>query len=311
MIDRQLMASNLAGPAIVFLGDGRAGRADLTGAKTAHLSRFAARYPVPHGFCLTADATDISLHEPGLRAGLIEAWERLVAWNGSSVLSVAVRSSAVDEDGPTASFAGQHDTFLNVTGFDAVLDAIERCRASAWSEQVRAYRQQHGLSVERVRIAVLVQQMVRADASGVAFSANPINGRRDEIVVTASYGLGESVVGGTVTPDSWVLDATTIDVSSARIGDKRRMTVAIPGGTREVDVPRMLRQLPSLTAEQVGIVGELVRALEADTGWPVDIEFAFAGGQLYLLQCRPITTLGGLGTFGSPSDVAETWRVAS
>jgi phosphoenolpyruvate synthase/pyruvate phosphate dikinase len=157
---------------------------------------------------------------------------------------------------------------------------------------VLAYRSLHGLAIEGIGIAVLVQQLVMADVSAVLFSANPINGRRDEMVLTASWGLGESVVGGTVSPDTWIIDAASNDVIITSIGSKQRMTVAIPGGTREVEVPRMLREQLSLTEAQVREVARLGARLEAAQGWPVDIEVAFAGGELYLLQCRPITTLG-------------------
>jgi pyruvate,water dikinase len=111
------------------------------------------------------------------------------------------------------------------------------------------------------------------------------------MILTASWGLGESIVGGTVSPDTWVIDAATQDIIVARIGSKQRMTIAIPGGTREVEVPRMLRELPSLSEEQIREVARLGRRLEAALGWPVDIEVAFAAGELFLLQCRPITTL--------------------
>lgn len=276
-------------PFIAWLGTDAAVRTESAGAKTAQLSRFATRHRVPPGFCLTADADDAT---PGsVREALIEAWNQLITLVGAPDIAVAVRSSAIDEDGPSASFAGQHDTFLNVVDVAALLEAVERCRASARTEQVCAYRQRHGLSAERIRIAVLVQQMVRADVSGVAFSANPVTGRDDEIVITASYGLGESIVGGTVTPDAWTIRAGTPDIVVARLGDKRRMTVPVAGGTREVDVPRIMRDQPSLTTSQVSEVVTLTSALRDEAGWPVDIEFAFAGGDLYLLQVRPITTL--------------------
>jgi pyruvate,water dikinase len=114
-------------------------------------------------------------------------------------------------------------------------------------------------------------------------------------MVTASWGLGESIVGGTVTPDHWVVDKQTGEIVEERAGSKLRMTIAVPGGTREVDVPRIMRDRLSLTAAELRQISDLCARLEAVTGRPVDVECAFHRGRLYLLQCRPITTLGALG----------------
>jgi pyruvate,water dikinase len=266
------------------------------GAKAAHLSRLAALGSVPPGFSLTAGArarTGSALHlSPELRASLARAYAGLAAMTGAETPRVAVRSSAIDEDGPLASFAGQHETYLNISGVEAVVAAVERCWASARSEHALTYRRQHGLPLDDIRLSVLVQQLVPADVSAVMFSANPVSGRRDEIVVTASWGLGESIVGGTVTPDSWVVSKDTLAIVDRRPGDKRRMTVAVDGGTREVDVPRLLAKQPSLTDEQVIEMAVLSLQLERQMGWPVDVESAWAQRHHYLLQCRPITALG-------------------
>jgi len=203
-----------------------------------------------------------------------------------------VRSSALDEDGDLASFAGQHETELNLVGIEAVLGAVARIWASARDERALAYRRQQGLEVGGVRLAVLVQRLILADASAVVFSANPITGNREEIVVTASWGLGESLVSGTVTPDTWVVRKADLAVQEERIGAKERMTIAVPGGTREVAVPRLLRDRSSLDGAQVAELARLAVRLEEEMGWPVDIEAAFVGDLLYLLQSRPITTLG-------------------
>jgi pyruvate,water dikinase len=229
---------------------------------------------------------------PVLRDALDSAYTELAVRCGSSNPAVAVRSSAVGEDGSQTSFAGQHATFLNVAGIDAIIDAVERCWASVRNEEILVYRRRHGLSQEWTRPAVLIQQLVMADASAVVFSANPVTGQRAEIVVTASWGLGESLVGGTVTPDSWVISKETLEVIDQRIADKRRMTVAIDGGTREVDMPRLLRGQPALSIEQVRALAKLGIDLEEAMNWPVDLECARSGEDLYLLQCRPITTLG-------------------
>jgi pyruvate,water dikinase len=280
---------------VVWLGEPACHDPRNTGGKAAALSRLAERFIVPPGFCVTSTAL-AGIAPPvrlpnWLRDGVLDAYRTLPAADSP----VAVRSSAVDEDGSLTSFAGVHESFLNVRGADALLTAVDRCVESFFSPRAMSYRHERGAergAFEDVRMAVLVQQQITSDVSIVAFSANPVSQARDEIVVTASWGLGESVVGGTVTPDTWWVGRDgRID---ERIGDKRRMTVALDGGVREVDVPRVLRRAPSLRPEQVSEVAQLAAALEAETGRPVDIECAIAGGQLYLLQCRPITTLSQL-----------------
>ena len=207
-------------------------------------------------------------------------------------LPVAVRSSAIDEDSATTSVAGMHETYLNVVGTEAIPEAIGRCWESARSHRALEYRRQQGLSLENVQFAVLVQQLIVSDVSIVAFSMNPVTLNRDNVMINASWGLGESLVSGTVTPDTLVVRKYDLEVTSQTIADKGRMTVAVPGGTREVDVPHFLRSEACLSDEQLIEVAQLALSLEATMGYPVDFECAYAGGKLYLLQCRPITTLG-------------------
>jgi pyruvate,water dikinase len=274
---------------VVWLGDAACHDREVVGGKAAYLSRLAAEHQVPPGFCLTATAG-------GAHHGddLAVAYGELAARSATAAPPVAVRSSALDEDGAAASFAGQHETYLNVSGVEAIMEAVQRCRESALTPRALAYRRAQGLIAAdgEVRVAVLVQQLVVADVSAVAFSANPINGDRGEIVITASWGLGESIVGGTVTPDTYRLRKNDLGVKEHQIAEKARMTVAVPGGTREVGVPQMLRRQATLNADQAAEIGRLALRLEERFGWPVDIECAFAKGKLFLLQCRPITTLG-------------------
>jgi pyruvate,water dikinase len=282
--------------AILWLDDPQCASVTLVGAKAAHLSRLSALYDVPPGFCIPSADSDPDGGSfqltPALRGALAGAYTALAAECGYDNPAVAVRSSAVDEDGSKTSFAGQHATFLNVAGLDAVLDAVERCWASAGATDVLVYRRRHGLSLDITRPPVLIQQLVMADVSAIIFSANPVTGQRTEIIVTASWGLGESLVGGTVTPDRWLIRKDTLEVVDQRVTDKRRMTVALESGTREVETPRLLRGKPALSAEQVGEVARLSLRLEEFMGWPVDVECAYARGRLYLLQCRPISGLG-------------------
>ena len=280
---------------IVWLGERESLDPAVVGPKAAHLGALAAAHAVPSGFCVTAHA--YHAHRQGgrpsaaLRTAMVDAYERLVQGDEQGGY-VAVRSSAVDEDGAEASFAGQHDTALNVRGADAVVAAVEATWASLRSEATLAYRRDHALSEDDLALAVLVQRMVWADAAGVAFSVDPIGGADDTIVVTAAWGLGESVVAGTVTADTWRLAKDDLRVLEASLADKERMIIPSEDGTREVNVPRFLRERAALDETQLRTVAELTRELERERGWPVDIEFAWREDRLALLQCRPVTRAG-------------------
>jgi phosphoenolpyruvate synthase/pyruvate phosphate dikinase len=276
---------------LLWLGDPKSFDAGLVGGKAANLSRLARMYyRVPDGFSLPVTVMD-ETHPLELRNEITAAISDLMDCHSLPDFIAAVRSSAVDEDGATASFAGQHETFLNIVGADAIIEAVTRCWESARSERALEYRRQQGLSMGQPQIAVFIQQLVASDVSAVVFSANPITGNRDEVVINASWGLGESIVGGTVTPDTFIVRKSDLAVVQCVIAEKQRMTVSIPGGTHEVDVPRFLCNTSSLDDEQVIEMTKLALTLEATMEQPVDVECAYAGGELYLLQCRPITTL--------------------
>jgi pyruvate,water dikinase len=272
---------------ILWVGDARACDASLAGGKAANLSRLAAAHPVPYGFVVATGAARLDRRA---RAIVATAYDRLAERTGIAAPAVAVRSSAIDEDGPGASFAGQHESFLNVAGADQVWWATCRCLASFRSERATGYRRASGLAALPERAAVLVQCQVPADASAVVFSANPITGSRDEVVVNASWGLGESIVGGTVTPDAYLVARDGLAVRR-HVAVKERMTVPVNGGTREVTVPSRIARMPALEDDDARAAAELALALENQMGWPVDLELAWAGTDLFLLQCRPITTL--------------------
>jgi phosphoenolpyruvate synthase/pyruvate phosphate dikinase len=291
---------------VLWLGHADCHDVNRAGAKAAHLSRLTAAYRIPPGFCISAaayaqwagctgdgpPALPPASIPPALYNALALAYRDLTAMCGVADLSVAVRSSAVDEDGATLSFAGQYETYLNIVGVGAVAEAIVRCWTSVRTAQALAYRRGQGLSTQGVRLAVLVQQLVPADAAAVVFSANPVTGNRNEVVINAGWGLGESIVSGTVTPDTYVIRKSDLVVVSRAIAEKRRRTVLAPAGTQEVLVPRQQQRTPSIDAGQVVELARLGIALESAMGWPVDIECAYQGRDLYLLQCRPITTLG-------------------
>jgi pyruvate,water dikinase len=204
---------------------------------------------------------------------------------------VAVRSSATAEDLPGMSFAGQQETYLNVRGTDAVVAAVQRCWASLWTSRAIGYRAKQRISSEGVAIAVVVQKLIMADVAGILFTANPVTGARDEMVINAAWGLGEAVVSGLVTPDTFVVNRKTGVAFSQDIAVKEIMTVRSETGTREHPVPEGQRRAATLGPNELG---ELIRAgesIEKLFGTPSDIEWAFGGSRLFVLQARPITAL--------------------
>lgn len=228
-----------------------------------------------------------------LSRDLADALSNAYAEVGADTVPMAVRSSATAEDLPDLSFAGQQESYLNIRNLDAFVAAVRNCWTSAWSARALAYRHRMGIDHDTVAMAVVVQRLVDADTAGVLFTANPATGTRGELIVNASHGLGEGVVGGTVDPDEYVLDRTTLTAKDTHLGDKARMVVGDrDGGTRFVEVPPDCRAGPSLSAGQLSELGCLALAVEKHfAGVPQDIEWAFASGKLWLLQSRPITNL--------------------
>ncbi|MEV0644163.1 PEP/pyruvate-binding domain-containing protein [Phytomonospora sp. NPDC050363] len=288
----------------------------LVGGKAANLGVMTrAGLPVPSGLCLTTeayarvtgtaldnvlDALDgdtAPLAELAARARRIVATAPVPADIAEAVTALAdadtpyaVRSSATAEDLPHASFAGQQDTYLNVVGVPALLDAVRRCWASLWTDRAVAYRAANGVGHRSVRLAVVVQRMVDAATAGVMFTADPVTGRRHQIVIDAAPGLGESVVSGAVNPDHFVVDPGG-RITERRLGDKTVVVRALPGGgteSRAVEAD----DGPCLTDEQILALAELGRRVEAHYGGPQDTEWAIdADGGLWLTQARPVTTL--------------------
>ncbi|MFD0889952.1 PEP/pyruvate-binding domain-containing protein, partial [Streptosporangium algeriense] len=205
---------------------------------------------------------------------------------------VAVRSSATAEDLPHASFAGQQDTYLNVVGEEAVLDAVRRCWASLWTDRAVAYRAVNGVDHRAVRLAVVIQGMVYSEVAGVMFTANPVTGRRREAVIDAGPGLGEAVVSGSVNPDRFVVDMATGRITGRRLGDKLLAVRPLPyGGVEHVGLGDGTKPA-CLTDTQVRALAALGGRVEEHYGSPQDTEWAIdADGRLWLTQSRPITTL--------------------
>ncbi|MFD4675148.1 PEP/pyruvate-binding domain-containing protein [Lentzea sp. NPDC058450] len=276
------------------------------GGKAANLGELTrAGLSVPQGFCVTTDAYREVAEADALAATTPENARRTLLETpvpqeirdaivagyrelGDDV-PVAVRSSATAEDLPFASFAGQQDTFLNVVGEDAVVDAVRRCWASLWTDRAVSYRDTNGIDHTTTYLAVVVQRMVQSAVSGVMFTANPVTGTRDQIVIDASPGLGEAVVSGAVNPDHFVVDGT--EIVEKRLGDKKFVIRSLPGGgTEHVDVGESGEQC--LTDGQIHALAVLGRKVQAHYGSPQDAEWAIDDdGELHLTQARPITTL--------------------
>ena len=205
---------------------------------------------------------------------------------------VSVRSSATAEDLPKASFAGQHDTYLNVVGHEAVAVAVRKCWASLWNSNAIHYRDRQHFDHVKALMAVVVQHMVSSTASGVMFTVNPVTGDASEMVINACWGLGEAVVSGTITPDNIVVAKHDLKLKSLQVASKTVMiAMADGGGTVEEPVAPERVDAPSISDDQVTQLAEMGRRLEEHYGAPQDIEWSFEGDVLNLLQSRPITTL--------------------
>src|SRR5215212_4107983 len=205
--------------------------------------------------------------------------------------TVAVRSSATAEDLPGMSFAGQQETYLNVRGAEALLEAVKNCWASLWTARAMAYRARQGIGPATVSLAVVVQRMVESEAAGVMFTANPSNGRRDQATISAAWGLGESVVSGSVTPDSMVVEKQSGRVLSRETSDKQVMTVYSESGTEQRPVPEARRRQPVLDDGAAAELERYGKRIEDHYGTPQDIEWALAGGEVFVVQARAITAL--------------------
>ena len=296
----------------------------LVGGKGANLGELSrVGMPVPPGFVLTTRAYDAFVEAAGLGgeivglaasaddpgafeaaarrihdlfaggeipedlAGELESAYRRLANGGA----VAVRSSATAEDLAGASFAGQQETYLNVRGPAALVEAVRGCWASLWTARAMAYRERRNIEAPSVKLAVVVQRMVEAEAAGILFTADPVGGRRDRVVIEASWGLGDAVVGGLVTPDTLVAEKASGRVISRETALKELMTVYARGGTEERPVPEERRQEAVLGDEVVADLVDYGVRIEEHYGIPQDIEWALADQRLFILQARPITNL--------------------
>ncbi len=301
-------------------------QADAVGGKGAHLGELSRLHGVhvPPGFCVTTDAfRQVIAAAPSIDE-LIDRLAQVIPDDRDEIRSLsrevrrtieaiavpddvasaitnaiarlgadaayAVRSSATAEDLPTASFAGQQDTYLNIVGPTAILEHVSRCWASLFTERAVAYRLRNGFDHHTVHMAVVVQQMITPDASGVVFTADPATSNRRVATVEATFGLGEALVTGLVNPDTYrVRDGHVVDRT---IATKRIAVHPSPsGGTHESTIDPAQQGRPALTDEQVVRLVALGRRIEAHLGVAQDIEWCLAGDEFHIVQSRPITTL--------------------
>jgi pyruvate,water dikinase len=267
------------------------------GGKSASLGELlAAGFNVPGGFAISGDADMLKI---------AAAYDEL-----GDDPPVAVRSSAVGEDSADATFAGMQETYLWVRGADAVCNAVRDCWASLHSERAAGYRER--MAAGRVpKMGVAVQRMVDADVSGVLFTCNPVSGDPSTVAINASWGLGQAVVGGEVTPDDFLVSKVTGEVVRRAAGDKH----VEYRGTERLAVDDERRHRECLEEPQIAQLVDLAQRIQTHYGAHQDVEWAFAGGELYVLQSRPVTvrpqarTASGsalsmvMGTFGArPKD---------
>ena len=310
----------------------------VVGGKNANLGELLGKIgvPVPNGFAVSAKAYQFFLEETGagkkiqellsgvdtgdmellqevsrkirkhveglsmpkeMEKAILDAYQALCKKVGKKSVAVAVRSSATAEDLPGASFAGQQDTFLNVTR-KSLLKSVKRCWSSLFTPRAIVYRQEKGFSHEEVLISVAVQELVFSEASGVMFTIEPVSGETDKIVINASWGLGEAVVSGQVTPDEFAVDKTSLAVVDRHVVKKDRQIVSDKkGSTKWVDVPKRLQKKPALSDDAIAQIAKYGLQIEKHYGVAQDIEWAVdPDGRIFILQARPETVHGDRGT---------------
>lgn len=303
------------------------------GGKGANLGElYALDFPVPYGFCVTTEAFQYFAEKIGLEAKvsaatsslniddyqqlrktsqalrdfvrsqrtpaevkreILEAYH-ILSKNNEEQAWVAVRSSATSEDLPEASFAGLLDTYLNLRGDQNVIKAVLKCWAALFTERVVAYREKAGFGHTDLSMGVVVQEMLDVTRSGVMFTAHPVTKDRDKILIEATIGLGEALVAGAVTPDTYLVDKQTLEVVGQHVGTRKRVVLRNPvgGGVIKIETPEPQDRRPSLTTEEVKQIAEFGRRIEAEyNNTPQDIEWAISEGSVYILQTRPVTGL--------------------
>lgn len=235
-----------------------------------------AGFNVPSGFVVSANVQE---RTAGLDQEILQAFDKLGAQY------VAVRSSAVAEDGRNTAWAGQLETYLNVTK-DALLESIEKCWASINSDRAKSYAQQH--NIDAGAVAVVVQAMIQSEVSGIAFSAHPVTKNDSEIVIEAGLGLGEAIVSGSITPDAYIVQKDSLKINDKHLATQTKKLVWNGTANEYEEINSSDQKLPDA---QISELAQQVKKLETYYGHPVDVEWAVENGELLITQCRPITTL--------------------
>lgn len=298
----------------------------IVGGKGANLGEMFSIMPVPNGFCVTVEAYDDFLEKTSIKNKIVEILTKTKI-NDSKQLDknstkireiitkqkipdqiqkditenykklgngfVAVRSSATAEDLPSASFAGQQDTYLNIKGKEKVIDAVKRCWASLFTSRAIYYRETNKFKHEDVKISVVIQEMVDSEKAGVMFTANPVNNSKKEMIIEGSYGLGESVVSGSVTPDTYIINKKPFKIIDINIGSKDTAIIkGKDGKNKKVKISSIKQEKQLLDINQIKKLIELGIKIEQHYKKPQDIEWGINDkGKLFILQSRPITTL--------------------
>lgn len=260
----------------------------LVGGKGASLGEMTnVGIPVPPGFVITTEAYR-QFYNQEIPIDVQE--EILKAFDDLGAKRVAVRSSAVAEDSLSASWAGQLESYLNVTK-EELIDKIRECWSSIRSERALAYATQQNISEDQLLVAVVVQKMVESEASGVMFTINPITKDTTEVVIEAGFGLGEMLVQGMITPDNFIVDKDGLEIKNKDIHAQETMLIFQEGENKEVPVPTDKREEPAISEEQVKTLTNLGIKIENHYGSPQDIEWAIEDDAVFIVQSRPITTL--------------------
>lgn len=280
---------------------------------------------VPEGFCITVhayryflkeiedelssvlksikldDQSDLRLRASSIRKILLEneapqeitdeIIEAYVQLAGNLNAPVAVRSSATAEDLPQSSFAGQHESFLNVVGVDSLIQRVKECWASLWTPRAIDYREKHGFDHSKVDMCVVVQKMVLPSVSGVMFTYNSIKASNDEIVIESTFGLGEGLVAGVTTPDTFIINKQDLKIEKKMIADKDKMIIPSQDGTSQIQVPMARQRVSTLSDKKILELANIGLKIEQHYESPQDIEWCLSQDRFYILQARPITDI--------------------
>lgn len=261
----------------------------LMGGKGASLGEMTrALIPVPPGFVITTRAFASFYNQEipvEIRGELYRAFDSL------EMERVAVRSSATLEDSSSFSWAGQLETFLNVTR-GSLLEKIRDCWNSIHSERALSYASQNNISEEKLKVAVVVQRMVDSESSGVIFTVNPVTGNREEVMVEACFGLGEFLVQGLISPDNFLVDKKNLEIKNKEIMTQERMLIFDQGKNKEIQILEEKGSSQAISDDQVKVLAQLSIKIEEYYHYPQDIEWAIDKNQkIWILQSRPITTI--------------------